>query len=187
MKQYNLKTQPNLLDLFYSTQDSIAKTKHPLAENYSRKNLKLDEFSYFNVVVEDDIISAFSGLQTNRWGPKIGRVATRLWVHPNYRKKGGVPSDYNSSILMPNQIMWAETHGYDFVFWSRQYPYQRHFKRMIERSTRNCPYGYIHEPLPDIYNVCVDSKSDSCWQSVCVVKFKNWRLPFDDKHIKKRD
>jgi len=188
MKHYNLKQQPKFLNQFYETIDEISQSSHPLAENYSRKRLNLDEFPFFNIVVEDDKIVAFGGLQEGRWGKGIGRVATRLWVRPDHRKKGAVPSEFNSKILMPEQIKWAEQNGYDLVFWSRQYPNNRNFVRMIERSNRNCPYGYHHEALPDVYNVCMDiSDDESCWQKVAVVKLKNWRIPFDDRHTKRSD
>lgn len=187
MIHYNLKQQPNLLEQFYKLQDDIEKEDHPLAINYSRKNLNLKDFPFFNCVTKDEKIIAFGGLQKTKWGKKIGRVATRLWVHKDYRKKGGVPSSFNSTILMPNQILWAEQNDYDLVYWSRQYPHQRHFKVMIDRSNRNCPYKYVHKPLPDIYNVCKDSDNQNCWQRVAVVELKTNKIPFDEKHTKKSD
>jgi len=187
MIHYNLKKQPNLLEQFYKLQDDIEKQDHPLAINYSRKNLNLKDFPFFNCVVLDNKIIAFGGLQKTKWGEKIGRVATRLWVHPDHRKKGGVPSSFNSKILMPNQILWAEQNDYDLVYWSRQYPHQRHFKVMIDRSNRNCPYNYKHVPLPDIYNVCKDSTNPHCWQRVAVIELKTNKIPFDEEHTKKSD
>ena len=187
MIHYNLKQQHNLLDQFYRLQDDIEKEDHPLAINYSRKNLKLDDFPFFNCIVLNSKIIAFGGLQNTIWGDKIGRVATRLWVHPDHRRKGLVPSEFNSKMLMPNQILWAEQNGYELVYWSRQYPHQRHFKKMIERSNKHCPYHYEHKPLPDIYNVCKDSKNPHCWQRVAIIPLKTDKIPFDEEHTKKSD
>lgn len=179
MKHVNLLEQTDLIDLFWNTIDTI---DH---KNYNRKEINLDEFDYFSLVLDNDKIAAFSGLMTNRWGPRIGRCASRLWVQPEYRTNGLVPSNFNSTLMMPNQILWAEnSRKYDMVFWSREYPHKRHFSKMVKRSTSNCPYGYEHHALPHIYNVCKKGKSHhSCWQRIAYVEFnKQWELDLDTKY-----
>lgn len=179
MIHLNLLERPDLNDLFFSTLDTI---DH---RNYNRKRIKLEEFCYFSLVLDDDKIAAFSGLMVGRWGSRIGRCASRLWVQPEYRNIGGTPSSFNSTMMMPNQILWAETSGeFDMVFWSREHPHKKHFQRMIDRSNRYCPYGYEHKPLPHIYNVCINSNDETCWQRIAYVEFNNdWSLNLDTRYI----
>lgn len=179
MTHVNLLERPDLLELFWDTVDTI---DH---KNYNRKEIDLTEFDYFSLVLDGDKIAAFSGLMKGRWGDRIGRCASRLWVQPEYRTQGLVPSDFNSTTMMPEQILWAENSGkYDMVFWSREYPHKRHFAKMVKRSTLNCPYGYIHQPLNLVYNVCKKGKDhEGCWQRIAYVEFnKEWGLDLDSRN-----
>lgn len=175
MKHLNLKWHSEYLEDFYKTQEFAASLNDKLAKNYTKKDLNLDDFPFFSICIEEDIIVAFSGLYTGRWGPGIGRVASRLWVHPDFRSRNGVPSNYNSTVMMPNQALYAENNGYDLVFFSREAPY-KHFDYICKRSTKACKYGYEWKPLDKEYNVCVNRDKPSCWQKVAVCKFNDREL-----------
>jgi hypothetical protein len=172
MKHYNLHEKTEFLDLFLSTISKIYKGNEPLSRNYSPDNFKLEEFPYISIIVEDDRIIALSGLQIGRWGEKIGRISSRLWVDNSKRSKTSIPIEYASTIMIPEQIKFAQDNDFDLVFWSSHRPSPRVFHLMVERAN-NRKYGYKHIPLPYLYNVCLNSNNDSCWQHVAVVKLKD--------------
>ena len=172
MKHYNLHEHIEFLDLFVSTVSKIYKSNEPLSKNYSPSNFKLEEFPYMSIIVEDDRIIALSGLQVGRWGEKIGRVSSRLWVDTSKRSKNSKPINYASTMMVPEQIKFAQDNDFDLVFWSSHRHSPRAFNRMVERAN-NCKYGYKHIPLPYLYNVCLNSNNESCWQHVSLVKLKD--------------
>lgn len=168
-------------DLFYQTLKNIQKSDFYLKDNYSDQMLRLDEMLMFNVVIDSDQILAFSGLQYGRWGKNVARVSSRLWYNPNIRiyfKERYSEGSPNLRYIMPEQIKTAkERYNLDLVFWSREKPYQsKVFNTLVENANKLCPYGFKHEPLDGLYNVCGNVDSKSCWQRICQIKFKDRNL-----------
>ena len=130
-------------------------------DNYN--DIDTYEYDYISLCITDRII-AFSGLMKGRWGNGIGRVATRLWVDPEYRMIGGRPSAFNSTIMMPEQTRFAEKNGYNCVFFSREKG-GKHFDYICQRSTDACPYGYMYTPAGKV------QVSNSTWQYIAVCSF----------------
>jgi len=157
----NLLEHPEYFNKFLLTCKYAASLDDPLAKNYL--NINLSEYDYMSICITDRII-AFSGLMKGRWGKGIGRVATRLWVDPEYRKIGSRPSTFNSKIMMPHQTRYAEQNGYDCVFFSRE-KYGKHFHYICKRSTDACPYGYTWTPAG------ATQVSSTTWQHIAVCSF----------------
>lgn len=173
MIHLNLKQHEEWIEPFYQTLGYAQSLDDPLSRNYTRERVPLDQFPFFSIVVIHNQIVAFSGLQEGRWGSGIGRVASRLWVHPDWRSQNGRPSEFNSKIMMPSQTLWAQENGYDCVFFSREKPY-KHFDYIVKRSNKHCPFGFVYTPMPKIYNVCMKENPDeTCWQKVAVCEFES--------------
>lgn len=170
MMHLNLRQHDEWLDSFYQTLGYAQSLNDPLSRNYTRDRIPLENFPYFSIVVISNQIVAFSGLQVGRWGDKIGRVASRLWVHPDWRSQNGRPSEFNSKVMMPHQTLWAQENGFDCVFFSREQPY-KHFDFIVKRSNKHCPFGFVYTTMPHIYNVCLNSDDETCWQKVAVCEF----------------
>jgi len=157
----NLLEHPEYFNEFLLTCKYAASLNDELADNYN--DIDLYEYDYMSICITDRII-AFSGLMKGRWGDGIGRVATRLWVDPEYRTIGGRPSSFNSQIMMPEQTRFAEQNGYNCVFFSRERG-GRHFDYICKRSTDACPYGYTWTPAG------VTQVSNSSWQHIAICSF----------------
>lgn len=170
MIHLNLLNNQELIPQFRKLLDKIAASNEPLALNYSRDRFKFDNFLSIDLVVDQDIIKAFSCLQFGRWGKHIGRISSRLWVDPNFRN-ASTPSNFNSKLLMPAQIQTAKEAKLKGVFWSTSRANNiKTFQKMIQRNNENCTCGYTHVPLEGQYNVCGSTSSDSgCIQKVAVI------------------
>lgn len=155
----------NLLENLEYLDEFIETSKYAASINgINYKDIDLREYDYMSICVDDRRIVAFSGLMKDRWGPGIGRVATRLWVDPEHRMLGGRPSAFNSTMMMPAQTKFAHENGYACVFFSREKG-GKHFNYICERSTNACPYGYTYTPAGKV------RVSNSTWQYIAVCSF----------------
>ena len=183
----NLKENLSLLPVFHDLLDEIQGGNDTLKNNYTSKELNLDEFLYFSVIYipERDKIASFSGIQTRpHWPSTVARISSRLYTHPDYRKIGSVPSNFNSTIMMPEQKKWAKENGLSAVFWSREEASEMLMQKMIKRNESACKYGFAERLLPGEYNVCkLESQNPSCWQKIAVTEFS----PCDFGFLKHRD
>ena len=151
-------------------QKYLATTNDNLKDNYV--GLDPRDFACFPVVIIDDQIVCFSALQLSetKWGPGIGRVSTRMWIHPNYRHKGRFTSGnkfLNTTYCLPLQMAKAQMLGLDCVFISREHT-PLAFESYLDLIETNC--GVKFYMAEDKYNVCgsLDPIPDSCKQWVAV-------------------
>lgn len=154
---------------FFRTLDQ---TQDLLKANYV--DLDPSSFSSLPVVIRDDKIICFSGLQVNvdRWGPGIGRCSSRMWYHPDYRIKGlkkfsGGDRFLNSRFCVPMQLAAARDLGLDCVFISKENNFKG-FKQYVELLKINARVDFSLEEK--FYNVCgtMDIIPESCKQIVAV-------------------
>ena len=151
-------------------QTYIASTKDDLKENYI--GLDPRDFECFPVVVVDNKIICFSALQLapDKWGEGIGRVSTRLWIHPDYRHTGkfsGGDKFLNTTYCLPLQLARARLLKLDCVFISRQHN-QVGFAEYIKLVKINSATDFDLEP--NKYNVCGPQETvpSSCKQWVAI-------------------
>ena len=158
---------PELWDKY---QSYLATTNDELKENYV--GLDPRTFACFPVVIVDNQIVCFSALQISeeRWGPGIGRVSTRMWLHPDYRHKGkfvGGDKFLNTTFCLPLQLAKAKLLGVDCVFISREHN-PKAFEHYLDLIKINCQVSF--HMGPGKYNVCgsLDPIPESCKQWVAV-------------------
>lgn len=135
--------------------DNIAKSDDKLKANYTLKQLKLDQMLCFCLLLDDNKIVAFSGLQ--RWKDKTARVNSRCYITPEYRQYSirGQRVRYPWKYLAPYQIKVAEQIGYKKLFWSTEL-YRRPGKTMdltIKYASEYIPNGWIYSRLEGHHNV----------------------------------
>lgn len=188
---YDLKkcNCPKLMDLLHKEMDLIGQSNDRLKDNYSWDKLNWDEFLSFTVVYdrERDKLISFGGLQFGRWGEKLARVSSRVYVNPDYR--GGMrPCIWYNKWMMPFQLKHAPK-WLDACFWSRDNPNKKNFPFMVKQANEYCRFGFHHEEQPGVYNVCRPipnsekiNDSKSCWQKVTLIKF-NQDYELDLPHI----
>jgi hypothetical protein len=129
-------------------QDYLQTTTDELKYNYI--DLDPQDYVSFPVVIINNIIVCFSGLQTNSdwWGTKIGRVSTRMWIHPDYRHTGkftGGDKFLNTTYCLPLQLAKAKLIGLDCVFISREHNL-RGFEEYSKLIKINCNTEFVLEP-----------------------------------------
>lgn len=151
-----------LLDKTPETEQLWSKVVHfiktlddELVENYI--TIDFSKFVTLPAIVENDEIICFSGLQVDesKWGPKIGRCSSRMWIHPNYRKKSlttfsGGNQYLNSFFLVPIQLDTARRIGLEACFISRE-KNRRGFARYLQLVQNNTGVEFVL--LPNTYDV----------------------------------
>lgn len=173
--------QKENINLWYSTLEKIAKGDDDLKSNY--QNLHPEMFASLVVVIKDERILCFSGLQINsdRWGENIGRINSRMWIDPDYRFSGMVKFSggnrfLNSYYCLPLQLREAERRNLKCLFISRENNPQG-LAEYFKLIKINCNVDF--ELLPDRYNVCghLDPIPESCKQFVGIYGDKSiWDL-----------
>lgn len=156
--------------LWEQFQNYLETTEDELKDNY--KGLNPQEFICFPVVIVDNTIVCFSGLQTNkeRWGTGIGRCSTRMWIHPDYRQPGmtkftGGDKFLNTTYCLPLQLAAAKLNKLDCIFISRETNLTG-FEQYLNLIKINCNADFKLHPAK--YNVCGSLKPvpHSCKQWV---------------------
>ena len=109
-------------ELWDQFQNYVLTTTDDLKYNYI--DLDPRDFESFPTVIINNTIICFSALQVNSdwWGDGIGRVSTRMWIHPEYRHTGKFtsgPKFLNTTYCLPIQLAKAKLIGLDCVFISR--------------------------------------------------------------------
>jgi len=129
-------------------QQYVVTTNDDLKYNY----IDLDPRNYvsFPVVVIDNMIVCFSALQINTdwWGHGIGRVSTRMWIHPDYRHTGKFTKGnkfLNTTYCLPLQLAKAKLLGLDCVFISRENNLKA-FEEYLKLIKVNCNTEFKMEP-----------------------------------------
>jgi hypothetical protein len=148
-----------------------------LKENYV--NLNPEKFLCFPVLIENDQIICFSGLQqdTQRWG-ECARINARMWICPQYRhnyltKMSDSERFFNTRYLLPIQLKRAQELNIDTVFISRGGDYRRFLNRYCDLIQLNT--GITFNVLEHRYNVCgqLNPVPSDCSQLIAVHSFSN--------------
>jgi hypothetical protein len=154
--------------LWEQTVDYIRQSNDTLKENYI--NIDFREFLSFPVLVSDNKIICFSGLQYNeqRWGVGVGRFSSRMWIHPDHRiqsmsKFSGGAKFLNSMYCLPVQMKKARERGLDTIFISREHN-PVGFGQYVDLLKINCDLDF--KIKPNRYNVC--GEDAVCVQYVAV-------------------
>jgi len=159
--------------LWEKTLDIIKQHNDELKNNYL--TLRPADFVCWPVLVEDDEIVCFSGLQQNleRWGDKFARINSRFFISPKYRHHGpgkmlNSEKFLNTRHLLPIQIQKAKELGFKGVFMSREGDHKTVFQLYVDLAYRNT--GHYFEVLKDRYNVCgcLTPIPESCKQWIAV-------------------
>ena len=134
-------------ELWNQFQQYVMTTKDDLKYNYI--NLDPRDYASFPVVIINNVIVCFSGLQINSdwWGTSIGRVSTRMWIHPDYRHSGKFtsgPKFFNTTYCLPLQLAKASLTGLDCVFISRADNLQG-FEEYLKLIKVNCNTDFVME------------------------------------------
>lgn len=142
--------------LWNQFQDYLITTTDDLKYNYV--NIDPRNFLSFPVVIVDNTIICFSALQvkTDWWGSGIGRVSTRMWIHPDYRHTGkftGGAKFLNTTYCLPLQLAKAKLIGLDCVFISREYNLKG-FEEYLKLIKVNCNTEFTMEPTKYALNGC---------------------------------
>lgn len=157
-------------DLWNDAQAKIASSNDKLKNNYI--GLDPTKFVTFPAVVNDGMLICFSALQMEqRWGSKIARCSTRMWIHPDYRFTGmtkftGGNKFLNTTYCLPVQIAKAKELGLDCIFISREDNLAA-FAEYIKLVKINTAETF--KLLDSMVNVCgITPVPDTCRQYVAV-------------------
>lgn len=155
-------------EMWVETIKQISESDDPLKDNYLNINFK--DFLSFTAVVSNERIICFSGLQydSTKWGTKIGRISSRMWVHPDYRFRGltkftGGEKFLNSYYCVPKQLEVAKANQLSCVFVSREHNREA-FKEYLELLKINAKSEF--ELLHKRYWVCGSVRSVGCLQYI---------------------
>lgn len=160
-------------DLWKRTLEIISNTNDELKNNYI--NLSPQDFICWPVLIQDDEIVCFSGLQENRerWGDKFARINSRFFISPKYRHRGpgkltNREKFLNTRYLLPIQIEHAKNLKFSGVFMSREGDHKKVFERYVNLAYKNTNYHF--EILKNRYNVCghLAPIPESCKQWIAV-------------------
>jgi hypothetical protein len=172
--------------LWSDFQSVLISTNDKLKDNYI--GLDPRTFASFPVVVINDRIVCFSALQLNveRWGNGIGRVSTRMWIHPEYRHRGkftGGDKFLNTTHCLPLQMIQAQLLGLDCVFISREGT-PKAFNHFLDLVEINCSKRFLLESTQ--YNVCgsIEPIPESCKQWVAVLPLTENGMPAWNNNMK---
>lgn len=155
--------------------DKISNGNDSLKNNYV--TLDPTSFASFPVLIENDEIVCFSGLQINpeKWGA-CARINARMWIDPRYRhnyltKMTNPERFLNTRYLLPIQIEHAKKLNIDTVFISREGRYKKFLERYCDLILLNT--GYKFTVLDHRYNVCgnIQPIPHTCSQLVAVHSF----------------
>ena len=131
--------------LWNQFQNYLVTTTDDLKYNYI--DIDPQNFVSFPVVIVDNTIICFSALQVNTdwWGEGIGRISSRMWIHPNYRHSGkfnGGSKFLNTTYCLPLQLAKATLIGLDCVFISRA-DNLKGFEEYLKLIKINCGTDFI--------------------------------------------
>jgi len=135
--------------------DNIANSNDKLKDNYTLKRLKLDKMLCFCLLLDNDNIVGFSGLQ--KWEGNKARVNSRCYITPEYRQYAVRRERvrYPWKYLAPYQIKVAQDLGYSKLFWSTEL-YKRPGKTMdltINYAKEFLPAGWQFKRIEGHQNI----------------------------------
>lgn len=122
---------------------------------------------------------AFSGLQTDRFGGRIGRALTRTYYSNTVRKNNLSPRklpNLASRYMLPLQYEYAKKHNLDHIFISFESTLARKkfttlFTNVLNKTYKNQNW----KELDGLYYTCkIDGNiKDSCWQHIILSSFND--------------
>jgi hypothetical protein len=155
--------------MWTETVREISESGDSLKDNYL--NINFTDFLSFTAVVNNSKIICFSGLQydCSKWGSKIARISSRMWIHPSYRFRGmtkftGGEKFLNSYYCIPRQIEVAKANQLSSLFVSREHNRQA-FSEYLEllKINTQCEFKLLDKR----YWVCGPSvRSNGCLQHI---------------------
>ena len=157
--------------LWNQFQQFVSNTTDELKNNYV--GLDPRNFLSFPVVIINNTIVCFSALQVKEewWGKRIGRVSTRMWIHPEYRHKGKFTGGHkflNTTYCLPLQLAKAKLIGLDCVFVSREHNLKG-FDEYLKLIKINCKTDFEMKPTKYALNgSCYVEDQESMKQWVMV-------------------
>jgi hypothetical protein len=148
-----------------------------LYRNY--KNLNPNNYYHFSVILEDNRIIAFGGIETNpnKWGNKLARVLTRFWIDPEYRTKSFTKWQSNnirySPLILKHQLDVLSNSSIEFAMITREGNYKNSFIKIVELANTVSPSLFCIQEGK--YNVCekLDVVPESCKQLIAISELKN--------------
>lgn len=155
--------------LWFKKIEKIKDSNDNLKDNYT--SIQFNNFESFTMLVSDDNVIAFSGLQflPERWGHQTARVLSRFYISPEYRHGSTLlTNELYTKYMLPTQISKARIMGLSSIFVSRQYRLQS-FSKFISRVNDTIQdTGF--ELLDGRYDVCGIEKPvpESCKQFIAL-------------------
>lgn len=172
MKLVDVIKNPEYMHLISSIENSALEDEHRNSKNYSSlTDMIQNSFVSYELLLNDDgEVIAGSGLQ--RYSSNLGRVASRTYIMPKYRKHSGSTLPLCEGIFVPYEISVAREHGIHKVFFSIEL-YRR--RNAIKRFCKNLiSYGLEFIVHPEMVNTCrlymnngvpTVNQQQPCWQN----------------------
>lgn len=169
---YDIKNQPNpeIEDKFFEVIDDIIfLSGDRLKDNYIDLKTSYKAYAAFHVVVYEDEIVAFSGLQTDKFPAGHCRALTRTYYTEHARTKNLKPREMPSlasKYMLPAQVEVARQMGMTNIFISFEEKLGRkRFSKVFEQMLQEVYPDESWELLPGLYNTVPDSRNGS-WQFI---------------------
>ncbi len=159
--------------IFLDKIKEIQHDSHHNKHNYTDLEQRLDQYDCFNIVVDNGVLNAFSGLYSGGiYPPGTVRALDRTYYFnwKNVRSDIYPERQYATLYMWPYQVARAKELGYKAVFFSIQNPKKRRI--FTRQAGRKNPSPTV---LPTLHNTCrlvngQVNKEPLCWQNVAVYK-----------------
>jgi hypothetical protein len=155
--------------------DLLSSSNDKRLENYTYKNLDLENHLSFDALTTDDNeIICFSGLYSRPgWGEGIYRSSNRTFVNPKFRNK--FYDFYNPKYIVPHQVT-THRDKIKIVFNSRE-----HYKSEFYFKKAKNEVEFYHDwiVMDGMIRVVPVSYKKSAYQKVMFKSFNMSFLPFD--------
>lgn len=150
-----------------------------LKQNYLNLKDTFSQFETFNLVVDEDEILGFSGLQCHTYPPGIGRVLSRFYYTKAARArslKGQPFPSYGTFHMLPYQLQKAHQLNLNLVFISMEGARRNYIRSLADSLNRY--YNQDWRLEPGLWNTCrllpngKPNPSSACWQHAIVYRLK---------------
>jgi hypothetical protein len=189
MRVIDLKTQSDRQwrDRFTELIAEIGReNRDRLSPNYIKLDREFENYDAFHLLLHQEEIVGFAGMQTMHFPASIARVLTRLYYVPKVRKNSlqthQLPS-YASKYILPQQVAFAKELGKKAVFLSFQNLNRRTFTQELSTAL-NRHYGENWQVPERMYYTARPLKDGSLlmkkdvWQNIMLLKFdENFEFP----------
>ena len=176
-------------DMFLKLAYEAETSEDKLNKNYKNISKTWKDYECFTVVYaptwpithwcQEYEAVAFSALQTDHFGDKIGRALTRTYYAKSERQGTLAPRrlpNLASKYMLPKQYKYAKDHNFDHLFISFESTLVRKkfttlFAKMLNRTYKDQNW----KELDDLYYTCkIDGMiKDNCWQHIVLNSFND--------------